>query len=119
MDMTQDEFVKQEWREKADRRTLSADIKEYGALMNEYGDVPAVKISPRTYFKISMLGIKIRRSTRIEHSCNLCGDADCWEAACMSNCEGCGLNNAQPNPDCQCKPGARKSTRIAHGTLIE
>lgn len=88
--MTQDEFVKQEWREKADRRNPELS--------------------------------KWRESIDYEFltsSCNLCGDADCWEAACMSNCEGCGLNNAQPNPDCKCKPGARKATRIAHGTLIE
>ena len=90
MTLMEDEFVKQEWREKADRR--NPELRKFRESVE---------------FDIRMTG------------CSLCGDADCWEAECMSNCEGCGLNNAQPNPDCQCKPGARNSTRIAHRKLIE
>ena len=71
MDMTQDEFVKQEWREKADRR--NPELRKWR----------------------ESIDYDLRTS-----GCSLCGDADCWEAECMSTV-------------------ARKSTRIAHRTLNE
>jgi len=64
------DMVKRTWKDSAAKRRAAAkneefeitesDKAEYDKLMKQYGDMPASKIPPKTYMRISQLGRKVR-----------------------------------------------------------